>query len=130
MSAAAIVAQLRAARLHWHEIEPGIRVQIDTPSALAARRLVLAMDAGSDDAITLTAGLVRAWEGVTGELIQGQGVGSAEPLPVSADLVALVLADRPAWLTTLAVAAVNQAGDALKRAEAAQGKSSPSSTGS
>lgn len=129
-AAAAIVAQLRAARLHWHEIEPGIRMQLDTPSVLAARRLVGAMDAGSDEAITLTAGLIRAWEGVTGELIQGQGVGSAEVLPVSVDLAALVLADRPAWLTALAVAAVNQAGDALKRAESARGNSVTSSTGS
>jgi len=130
MSAAAIVAQLRAARLHWHEIEPGIRVQLDTPSFLAAGRLASAMSIGSDEAISTVAGLVRAWEGVTSAMLQGEGVGSDDPLPVSADLVAIALADRPTWMKALGVAAINQSGAAYERAEAIKGKSSPSSIGS
>lgn len=130
MSAAAIVAQLRAARLVWVEVEPGIRVQIDTPSTLAAGRLHRALEASSDDAIAVVAGLVRGWEGVTGVTALGVGVGGDDPLPVSADLAALLLADRLDWLTTLGVAAINATGAALERAKAARGNSAPSSTGS
>ncbi len=129
MSAAAIVAQLRASRLHWVEVEPGVSIQIDTPSWVTAYRLAHAQAEGSDDAITIVAGLVRDWRGITGEMVQGVGVGGSDPLPVSAELAALVLADRIAWSVKLGQAATNQSQAAIQRAQAASGNSLPSSTG-
>lgn len=129
MSAAAIAAQLRAARLVWVDVEPGVRIQIDTPSILAANRLARAMSAESDDAVTLLAGLVRDWQGVTGVHALGVGVGGSDDVPASAELAALLLAHRLGWLSALALAALDAARTAVDRAKAAEGNSSPSSTG-
>lgn len=130
MSAAAIVAQLRAQRLQWHEVAPGVRVQLDTPSSLAMGRLAAGMQRADDTVIPIVAGLVRAWEGVTGEMLLGAGVGGSDPVPATAELAELTLADRPEWLLLLATKALQQSNDAAKRARAASGNSVSSSTGS
>lgn len=131
-SADALLAQLVAQRLRWVPLDeagaaaaagaPAIRMQIDTPSQFKARRIVQALRAGDGDAaVAELAPLITAWDGITGALVLGAAVGSADPVPVHAGLFARLAGDRPEWVTALAVAAVDLAAEARTRTEAASG---------
>lgn len=124
-SADALIAQLRAQRLGWVSLPAmpvAVRVQLDTPSLHRAGRLGRALQVGDVDlAGELVAPLLRAWEGVTSNLLLGAGLGTDEPAPASAELLLMVLADRPEWTSALASHAIQTAIAARARVEAASG---------
>lgn len=125
-SADALLAQLRAQRLRWVDMaeagSPGVRVQMDTPSQFKAARIARALLSGDGDAaIAEVAPLVQAWEGVTGAMLLGAAVGSADPVPVHAGVLAVLCADRPEWVNALCMAAIEQATEARAKIEAASG---------
>lgn len=125
-SADALLAQLVAQRLRWVLLDeagsPGVRMQVDTPSQFKARRIVLALRSGDGDAAAAElAPLITAWDGITGAMVLGAAVGSADPVPVHAGLFTRLAGDRPEWVTALAMAAVDLAANARTQAEAASG---------
>ena len=122
----ALLAQLRAQRLRWVDMaaagSPGVRVQMDTPSQFKASRIARALRSGDGDgAISEVASLVQAWEGVTGAMLLGAAVGSADPVPAHAGVLAVICADRPEWVNALCMAAIEQATEARAKIEAASG---------
>lgn len=125
-SADALLAQLRAQRLRWVDMaeagSPGVKVQIDTPSQYRAARLARALRSGDGDAaVAELAPLVQAWEGITGAMLLGAAVGSADPVPYHAGLLSVLAGDRPEWVGVLSMAAIELATDARTKAEAATG---------
>lgn len=121
-SAEALAAQVAAARRAWVELEPGRRIQIDTPSYWTARRIAAGMrEEDGDAAIERVAGLVHAWEGFTGDFFLGAGVGNSEPVEPIPPLVRFALASRVQWLTTLALKALELESAERKKFEASSG---------
>lgn len=125
-AADALLAQLRAQRLRWVDLaesgSPGVRMQLDTPSQFKAARIARALRAGDGDAaVTEVAPLVQGWQGITAALLLGPAVGSADPVPVHAGLLATLCADRPEWVNALCMAAIEQASEARSRIETASG---------
>jgi hypothetical protein len=125
VGADAILAQLRSQRLRWVDLQAGaqpVRMQIDTPSQFKAGRIARALRSGDGDAAIAELGpLVQAWEGVTGALLLGAAVGSADPVPVHPGLFAVLVGDRPDWLSDLGMAALEQATAVARQAEADSG---------
>lgn len=125
VGADAILAQLLAQRLRWVDLDAAghpVRMQIDTPSQFKAGRIARALRSGDGDAaIAELAPLVHAWEGVTGALLLGAAVGSADPVPVHAGVLARLAGDRPEWVGALASAALDLAEAARVAAEGASG---------
>lgn len=121
MDAAALIAQIRSARLRWHDVEPGVRIQLDTPSALAVMRLSTLLQSIDERAIAEVAQLVRAWDGVTTRMLLGDGVGSDDVAPVAVEVASALLANRPEWLTALARAAIEQGTAAVAAARSISG---------
>lgn len=113
-AADALVAQLRSQRMRWvtvREASEGVkpqRIQVEAPSMYGCSRLVNAMMRGDIDAqIEILSQRVRGWEGVTESDLLGAAVGGSGDAPCSPELAALVLGDRPAWVTALGSEVVN-----------------------
>lgn len=132
MNPQAIAAQLERARLFWVDFpadaqiqQPAagpLRMQLETPSQFQAARIVNSLRSGDGDAvIAVVAPLVRSWENVTEEFLLGAGVGNAEPVDCHPRLVAIVLADRPEWVTVVALKAAEAAHAARTKVAIAQG---------
>lgn len=118
----ALVAQLQAQRLQWVDVAPGVRMRIDTPSQFRAARIAMGLRARDGDAVVSElAPLLREWEGITGAYLLGPAVGSSDPVPVDARLLAVLCADRPEWVAKLGSAALDQAVEARAQIEAASG---------
>ena len=118
----ALVAQLQAQRLQWVDVAPGVRMRIDTPSQFRAARIAMGLRARDGDAVVAElVPLMREWEGITGAFLLGPAVGSADPVPFDARLLAMLCADRPEWVGKLGAAALDQAAAARAQIETASG---------
>lgn len=121
-SASALEAQLQAARRRECEVEPGVRITYELPGAYRVQRIIDAMRAGDGEAVAdLLAPQVTAWAGITEASLLGAGVGGSGVPPVSQRIVTYVLADRPGWVTALAMHAVEQASERTKAIGQTQG---------
>lgn len=123
-SADALLAQLQAQRLRWVVLDAaqGIRMRIDTPSQYRAVRIARAMRQGDGDAAAAElAPLLREWEGITGALLLGAAVGSGDAVPAHAGVFTVLMGDRPEWVSTLAVEAIQAAEAARAGIDAASG---------
>lgn len=122
-AADALLAQLQAQRLRWVALpDSAVRLQVDTPSAFRAARVVAGLKAGDGDAVIAElVPLVRAWEGITGAMVLGPAVGSADSVPLHAGLLAVLLGDRPGWVSHLAHEVIAAAAQVREQLAAASG---------
>lgn len=91
-----LLDKMRAQRESTVEVEPGKTLTIRRP--LAAQMNTLRNGVTPE----LIAGHVTGWGNVTEADLLGSAVGSSDPAPFTAELVAEVLADKPEWLSKAA----------------------------
>ena len=110
-----LIKQLREQRMFWVELapagpsdgagpgEPAKRLRLTRPPEVDVGRLLLQggrLQVSHDDMLRYSVG----WEGFTEADILGPSVGGNTPVPFSADLWALVVADHADWAQSAAQA--------------------------
>lgn len=111
------IAQRRAARSSWVELEPGKRVQILRPPEMFALDAALGAGSSPSDLLPLICKYVVGWEGFTEVYLLGEGVGGSDPVEFSAGLWADVVADEAQWASKVFLALQTQIAERHKSRE-------------
>lgn len=112
----ALLAQMRAQRDRWVELEPGLRVKVRRPHELAVFR----MRGGVE--IDHLVDHVVDWDGFTSATLLGAEVGSSDQLAFDARLWREAVSDRGRWAITVTDAMLAAVEEHNTRREAAEKK--------
>lgn len=103
---------LRQQRLHWVELEPGLRVQFRRPLETDLPRFAVGMK------VEHVCEFVVGWEGFTEATFLGAAVGSSDPVDFSPELWAEYVRDSVEVYTKVANAVLGTLTAYLERREA------------
>lgn len=100
MDAKTLIAKALARREQWVELEPGKRVRIRRPAE--TEMPALRHGVSVDQAIACTVG----WDGFTEIDVEGEAVGSDEPVPFDVELWGVLARDKVDWISAVSSAIV------------------------
>jgi hypothetical protein len=112
----ALLGLLVAARTRKFQAAEGVEIVYTLPSMFRSAKLVDAMRSGDgDEIIDVLLPILTGWSGITEAMLLGPSVGASSPAVFEPEVARIALADRPGWVTELAMHALKEAGDEAKR---------------
>lgn len=116
-----LLARVRAGRQQWLDVDAGDGKPRALQWALPGWDAQYRMGDGGHAYVRECVGLVAGWRGFTvGDLVPDDA-DAAKPLPFSPEVLALVLADHPGWVTQLAAAVHQTIAQRTQRQDDARG---------